>query len=272
MKLITLHDTYSLQALCGESLDVILISSCVSVTTLKLFRKHSNVINLSVLRLKPFITRLPLRSRNIIYEIYNITETAIICLWRCQLIGSLKESFVRSSWFICQKSPCWFNCGFPPFLKPFFPWLNKLIWVCFFTKGWRAYLLSIREIWVVKLFINGKQIRLLNGKTNDFDWYYSVHHQRLKWLVHNWSFPQTPKIRDVPHYVFEFESLLMSHGYFLHTRHFLLHTACFGLHTGHFCFPAQTMTQKATLSNCNLYFPYLDIQKEIKWKTYMHIS
>ena len=31
--------------------------------------------------------------------------------------------------------------------------------------------------------INRGQIRFLNSKTTDFDWYYSRHHQKLKFLI-----------------------------------------------------------------------------------------
>ena len=38
---------------------------------------------------------------------------------------------------------------------------------------------------MIKLFINGVQMRLLNGKTTDVDWYYSRHHQKNKFLVYD---------------------------------------------------------------------------------------
>ena len=38
----------------------------------------------------------------------------------------------------------------------------------FFTKVWIAFLLPIRVIWTIKLFVNRKQIRLLNSKDTDF--------------------------------------------------------------------------------------------------------
>ena len=53
----------------------------------------------------------------------------------------------------------------------------------FFTKGWLAYLLLIRKIWMIKLFMNKGQIRLLNSKTIDLDWYYSRPNQKLKFLI-----------------------------------------------------------------------------------------
>ena len=43
----------------------------------------------------------------------------------------------------------------------------------FFTKGWIAYLLLIRKIWMIQLFTNREQIRLLNSKSTDLDWYCS---------------------------------------------------------------------------------------------------
>ena len=34
-----------------------------------------------------------------------------------------------------------------------------------------AYLFLIRPFWTIKLFMNRRQIRLLNSKTTDLDWY-----------------------------------------------------------------------------------------------------
>ena len=52
-----------------------------------------------------------------------------------------------------------------------------------FTKSWIAYLLPIREIGTIQLFVHRAQIRLLNGKTTDLDWYYSRHNQKVKFLI-----------------------------------------------------------------------------------------
>ena len=51
-----------------------------------------------------------------------------------------------------------------------------------------AYLLRIRKIWTVKLFTNREQIRLLNSKSTDLDWYYSRHYWKLKSLVRDLLF------------------------------------------------------------------------------------
>ena len=53
----------------------------------------------------------------------------------------------------------------------------------FFTKVWIAFLLPIRVIWTIKLFVNRKQIRFLNSKDTDLDWYYFWHHQKLKLFI-----------------------------------------------------------------------------------------
>ena len=53
----------------------------------------------------------------------------------------------------------------------------------FFTKGWIAYLLLIRNIWTIKLFTNREQIRILNSKSTDLDWYYSRLFGKLKRLI-----------------------------------------------------------------------------------------
>ena len=41
-------------------------------------------------------------------------------------------------------------------------------------------LLLIRNIWTIKLFVKMGQIRLLNSKTTDLDWYYSKYFWKLK--------------------------------------------------------------------------------------------
>ena len=38
---------------------------------------------------------------------------------------------------------------------------------------------------MIKLFVNSVQIRLLNGKTTDLDWYFSRHHHKLKFPVYD---------------------------------------------------------------------------------------
>ena len=38
-------------------------------------------------------------------------------------------------------------------------------------------------IFVIKLFVNSKQIRLLNDKTIESDWYYSGPNNKLKFLA-----------------------------------------------------------------------------------------
>ena len=43
-----------------------------------------------------------------------------------------------------------------------------------------AYLLLIRPFWKIKLFMTRRQIRLLNSKTTDLDWYHSRYYQKLK--------------------------------------------------------------------------------------------
>ena len=44
-------------------------------------------------------------------------------------------------------------------------------------------LFPIRNMWMIKLFINREQIRLLNTKSTDLDWNYSRSYQKLKYLV-----------------------------------------------------------------------------------------
>ena len=44
-----------------------------------------------------------------------------------------------------------------------------------------AYLLLIRPFWmIIKLFMNRRQIRLLNSKTTDLDWDHSRYYKKLK--------------------------------------------------------------------------------------------
>ena len=43
-----------------------------------------------------------------------------------------------------------------------------------------AYLLLIRPFWTIKLFMTRRQIRLLNSKTTDLDWYHSRYYEKLK--------------------------------------------------------------------------------------------
>ena len=47
-----------------------------------------------------------------------------------------------------------------------------------------AYQLPIRMICMIKFFVN----RLLNGKTTDLNWYYSILSQKLNFLVRNLLF------------------------------------------------------------------------------------
>ena len=49
-------------------------------------------------------------------------------------------------------------------------------------------MLPIRNIWMIKLFMNRGQIRLLNSKTTDLNWYYSKPYQKLKLLIRNLLF------------------------------------------------------------------------------------
>ena len=53
----------------------------------------------------------------------------------------------------------------------------------FFTRYRIAYLLPIRVIWMIKLFTNREEIRLLNSKNTDLDWYYSKPYQKLKFFI-----------------------------------------------------------------------------------------
>ena len=41
---------------------------------------------------------------------------------------------------------------------------------------------------VIKLFRNKGQIRILNRKNSDLDWYYSRHYQKLKFFIHDLLF------------------------------------------------------------------------------------
>ena len=41
---------------------------------------------------------------------------------------------------------------------------------------------------MIKLFTNGTQIRLLNSKSTDLDWYYFKHFWKLKLLIHDLLF------------------------------------------------------------------------------------
>ena len=43
-------------------------------------------------------------------------------------------------------------------------------------------------IWTIKLFVNREQIRLLNSKSTDLDWYYFRHQQKLKYIIHDLLF------------------------------------------------------------------------------------
>ena len=58
----------------------------------------------------------------------------------------------------------------------------------FSQKGWIAYLLPIRKIWTIKLFVNRGQIRLLDSKTTDLDWNYSRPQWKLKFLIRDLLF------------------------------------------------------------------------------------
>ena len=62
------------------------------------------------------------------------------------------------------------------------------------TKGWIVYLLLNCMIWMIKLFKHWEQIRLLNSKTNDLDWYYSRHNQKLGFLISDLLF--TPFVKN----------------------------------------------------------------------------
>ena len=67
----------------------------------------------------------------------------------------------------------------------------------FLTKGWIVYLLLIRKIWMIKLFVNREQIRLLNSKTTDLDWYYFKPYQKLKLLIRDLlftTFVKSPRV------------------------------------------------------------------------------
>ena len=54
--------------------------------------------------------------------------------------------------------------------------------------------IPIRKFWMIKPFTNRGQIRLLNSKITDLDWYYSRHHQKLKFLICDLLF--TPLVKD----------------------------------------------------------------------------
>ena len=41
---------------------------------------------------------------------------------------------------------------------------------------------------MIKLFTNSEQIRLLNNKATDLDWYYSIHFWKLKLLIRDLLF------------------------------------------------------------------------------------
>ena len=61
--------------------------------------------------------------------------------------------------------------------------LNKIVrsLLGFFSRKQQiAYLLLIRPFWMIKLFMNRRQIRFLNSKTTDLDWYHSRYYQKLK--------------------------------------------------------------------------------------------
>ena len=52
---------------------------------------------------------------------------------------------------------------------------------------------------MIKLFMNREQIRLLNSKTTDLDWYYSRPNQKLKFLIRDlifMLFVKTPLDRE----------------------------------------------------------------------------
>ena len=49
-------------------------------------------------------------------------------------------------------------------------------------------MLPIRNIWTIKLFTNREQIRLLNSKSTDLDWYYSKHFWKLELLIRDLLF------------------------------------------------------------------------------------
>ena len=51
-----------------------------------------------------------------------------------------------------------------------------------------TYLLPIRNIWTINLFTNREQIRLLNSKSTDLDWYYSKNNWKLKLLIRDLLF------------------------------------------------------------------------------------
>ena len=56
-------------------------------------------------------------------------------------------------------------------------------------KGSRAYLLSVRVICTIKIFINKDPIRLQSSKTSDLHWCYSRHNQKLKLLFMSFLSP-----------------------------------------------------------------------------------
>ena len=63
-------------------------------------------------------------------------------------------------------------------------------------------MLPIPNIWMIKLFTNRQQIRLLNSKSNDLDWYCATHSWKLKLLTRDLLFttfvkpppPQAPSM------------------------------------------------------------------------------